>query len=294
MTRVAILFMFASGILGASGAAASFGQSQSNDPQNVVVTGQRETPKTLRKKARDYVRTVGAAPGQLAAARWIDPLCVRVFGLSEELSRRATDRLLARAKAAGARTGPPGCKANFALIFTSDGADMARRLKGPVDGDGPKAIRWWYSVESRSRDGGSAKEARLRMASGDSAGKSTQSQAEGIDALPQSTLSLVSTMQKQALDTAVVIVDVTAAEGVNFDAVTDYASFVGLARLQPTAAPVRNSILALFGDESDRRELSDWDVTFLKTLYQMPLDRTAHRHRQRLIGGIVEVSTPDR
>lgn len=274
---------------------ASYGQTAAAEEPDIVVTGDRKAPEKLRKQASDYVRAVGVAPGSIPAARWIDPVCPRVFGLSEALSARGQKRIRSRALEAGARVGAPDCKANFAVVFTLDGADMTRRLGGPAPIGGVKAVRWWYMVENRSRDGGQGTEADVRVASGDSAGGGSASATiGGLVGTPQSTASLVSTMVKQEVNTAVVVVDVEAAEGVTLDAVIDYTAFVGLARLRPEVSTAGNSILALFGSERDRRSLSDWDLAFLRTLYTLPLDRTAWRHRQQLVGGIVRAETTEK
>jgi hypothetical protein len=275
-----------------SGAAA--GRAVAPKDPDVVVTGDRKAPQKLRKQASDFVRAVGAAPGTVPAARWIDPVCPRVFGLSEALNARGTERIRTRALQAGARLAARGCKANLAVVFTLDGADMTRRLGGPAQVGGVKAVRWWYLVETRSRDGGRGLDLDVRTASGSSSGEgSAPVNGGGFVTIPQTTASLVSTMVKQEVNTAVIVVDVNAAEGANLDAVLDYSAFVGLARLQPDAGTAGNSILALFGSERDRRSLSDWDLAFLKTLYTLPLDRTARRHRQQLVGGIVKGGKPD-
>ena len=49
----------------------------------------------------------------------------------------------------------------------------------------------------------------------------------------------------------------------------------------------------MFGPQADARELTEQDRTFLRALYQLPLDRTARRHRGTLVGEIVSAQTQD-
>lgn len=260
------------------------------EPDTIVVTGDRPDRATIRKAASAFVRAVAVAPGELPAARWVDPVCPRVFGLDERHARRSAERIRARAAAVGARLAGPRCKANFALVFSADGADMARRLGAPPAID-QRPVRWWYGVEVRSRDGMRGTEAPLPWASGDSpGGGSALPSGDGGGALNHYNSSLISTMEIRAVGSVVVVVDVDKASGATLDAVSDYAAFVGLARLRLPPNKVENSILALFDGERGRRAMSDRDLAFLRTLYAMPLDRTARRHRAQLVGGMVKAS----
>jgi len=47
----------------------------------------------------------------------------------------------------------------------------------------------------------------------------------------------------------------------------------------------------MFGAEQEARGLTDWDMAFLRALYQLPLDRPARRHRGILVRDMVTFQT---
>jgi hypothetical protein len=55
--------------------------------------------------------------------------------------------------------------------------------------------------------------------------------------------------------------------------------------------PPVGSILGMFGAEPRASALTDWDLTFLRAVYQMPLDRSARRHRGMLVRDMVDFQT---
>jgi hypothetical protein len=83
---------------------------------------------------------------------------------------------------------------------------------------------------------------------------------------------------------------VRAATGKSLRSVVYFASLVGLAEVR-LGATAPNSILGLFGTESNIGELTVTDQAFLKALYAMNLDRRAEQHRRVLIGGIIRART---
>jgi hypothetical protein len=47
----------------------------------------------------------------------------------------------------------------------------------------------------------------------------------------------------------------------------------------------------MFGAEPQADALTDWDMAFLRSLYQIPLDRNARRHRGMLVRDMVNFQT---
>jgi hypothetical protein len=47
----------------------------------------------------------------------------------------------------------------------------------------------------------------------------------------------------------------------------------------------------MFGAEPQADALTDWDLAFLRALYQIPLDRAARRHRGMLVRDMVNFQT---
>jgi hypothetical protein len=266
--------------------------------EEIVVTGKALSPAEARRQAAEFVDRVGVAAGHVPAARFLDPVCPRVFGLDRTRAGQVEQRLRAHAAAVGAKLGKLGCTANLAVIFTADAGSMVKKIAGrstetlgelaPADraalvaGDAP--VRWWYDTEARGKDG--QREIGMPFL----AGGTTEGGAPlvpGGGTYLQYRSSLVSTLSVRAIRSATVIVDVERASGVPLTAVGDYAAMVGLAEVRQRTA-LAGSILALFDRRQPVRELSDRDRAFLCGLYAMPLDRLARQHRQLLVARMLD------
>lgn len=95
--------------------------------------------------------------------------------------------------------------------------------------------------------------------------------------------SIVSTQVVRALQSATVVIDVEQAEGTPLDAVASYAAMVALAEFRSNPPPPKESILALFDGEMERRELSSNDAALLRGIYTVPPDREAYQQRRQLV-----------
>jgi hypothetical protein len=98
--------------------------------------------------------------------------------------------------------------------------------------------------------------------------------------------SFLSTQLVRALKSATIIVDATKASGTPLESVAAYAALVGLAEIQLDEEVPTNSILGLFAPNGPRG-LTALDINFLRTLYRLPLDRTASMQRGLLVRGLV-------
>lgn len=270
----------------------------STDPDDeIVVTGKALSPAEARRQAAEFVDRVGVATGQVPAARFLDPVCPRVFGLDPVRTGQVERRLRAHAAAVGARVGRPGCTGNLAVIFTADAGSMVRRIArdsharlGEVSSadrqallTGAAPVRWWYDTEARGKDG--QREIGMPFLAGGT-GEGGAPNVPGGGTFLQYRSSLISTLSVRAIRSATVVVDVERGSGVPLKAVGDYAAMVGLAEVrQRTALP--GSILALFDRRQPVRELTDRDRAFLRGLYTMPLDRLARQHRQMLVARMI-------
>jgi hypothetical protein len=279
------------------------GQTSLPEPpqdREIVVTGKLEAPAALRERAGAYVRALGVANGQRAAARWLEPVCPEAVGVSEADARFVETEIRTAAQSLGIKTAKLPCTANVTISFVADAPAVVGRisarapsqfrevpagsLKSLHDGDAP--IRWWYVTELRGKDGRSL-----------SAATPPGVQIDGGYALPtgpnarvlsQYGASTVSTQTARALHSASILVDVERARGVTLGAVAAYAAMVGLAEIRFGAGAAPGSILALFDAPGTPAELSQWDRAFLCELYRLPLDRLARYQRGRLIGALAQ------
>lgn len=245
-----------------------------DDPDAIIVTGTPVTREEAKKRAAEYVRRAGIA--QLKPlARWVDPVCPRTVGVDDAVAAIVNARVRTIAAAAGATVAPADCQANIIIAFSADGRSLARavRKKAPdqfvelapaardrvLDGTG--AIRWWYTTRDESRDGMPISDYYVKLYNS----------------------SIVSTQIVRALQSATVVIDVEQAEGKPLDSVAAYAAMVALAEFRGNPPPPKDSILALFDGEAERRELSSRDAALLRGIYSVPPDREAYQQRRQLV-----------
>lgn len=268
----------------------------------IVVTGQRPTREQARERAVTFVRQVGVARGDIAAARWADPVCPRVLGIARPYAEIVEDRMRAIAEAAGVRVGRGGCQTNITVSFVGDAAALVRQIntqsptrlnevprgerEAMLNGEAP--VRWWYRTEIRSAH-------RMRNAPQgvqtstvpQSPDQSVTSSTIEVESLSQYSSSLISTQGARAIVDANVVIDLDRAEGQSLQAVAAYAAFVAFSEVRPSDPAPAGSIMGMFNPEPGARGLTDWDMAFLRALYQLPLDREARRHRGLLVRDMV-------
>ena len=245
-----------------------------DDPDAIIVSGTPVTRDEAKKRASEYVRRAGVA--QLKPlARWVDPVCPRTVGVADTVAAIVNARVRTVAAAAGAPVAPADCQANIVIAFSADGRNLARavRRKAPEQFaelapvardrvlDGAGAIRWWYTTRDESRDGMPISDFYVKLYNS----------------------SIVSTQVVRALQTATIVIDVEQAEGTPLDSVASYAAMVALAEFRSNPPPPKESILALFDGETERRELSRHDAALLRGIYTVPADREAYQQRRQLV-----------
>ncbi len=274
----------------------------------IVITGERVTREQARSRAADFVRRIGIARGDISTARLVDPVCVRVLGLADAYAAMVANRMRAIAQAAGARMGRSGCEPNVTVSFVGDAGALVRDVirRSPTRFDALPAdarsvlvgddapIRWWYRTDTRSRYNIDRSYSPQAFAAG-TFDAHTQG---GGSPLPQTVPSLnhydssmISTQANRVIVNAYVVIDLDAVEGRPLMAVAAYAAFVALSEVHPSAPPPpAGSILGMFGAERVAA-LTEWDTAFLRSLYNLPLDRNARRQRGMLIRDMVAFQT---
>lgn len=269
----------------------------------INVIGRKIDQAEARREANDFVRRAGVANGDNPVARWVTPVCPRVLGIQDEYAAIVERKVRAIATKADIKTAPLPCKTNIVISFTTDAKAVTQRIatKSPrrlaevpiparpklLKGDAP--VRWWYTTQVIGADGmgttGDSPPSNSGTAEG--GGSSLSLGAPTVQAFSS---SIIRTQAVRALRSATVIVDVNLATGVPLDAVASYAAMVAFAELIPNENPMPNSILGLFGKTSGFNGPTDWDITFLRTLYSIPHDRAGWKQRRMLVGKIVDTA----
>lgn len=282
-------------------------QAPPSDPAQSITVGAILPEKAARDLAVGYVKATGVAAGETPAARWVAPVCPEVVGL-EDVGKRAAEAKIRRvAAAAGAEVAPERCRRNIVVIFSSDGAALARAIverepwrvaslsprarSAVLNGSAP--VRWLYTAEKTDRHGTAERTA------GNAAQAYTPSPGYGggsaiggdMPAMVHYDNSLLSTLTNRVLTSALVIVDTEDAMGRRLESLAAYAALVSLAEIRNADAAPTGSILTLFESSAPPRDLTAQDMAFLRALYRLPLDRQAMQHRGQLVHGITGALT---
>lgn len=273
--------------------AVSASAAHAQGSETIDVYGRK--PEEVRREVESFVRATRVAAEPVA--RWIDPVCPEVLGVSKDIAERVVARVRGIAKDAGIRVGKAHCDGNLLIAFVQNGgsvvkavAKRSQNMFKDVDqaqrswlyeGDAP--VRWWHATQTRTRDG--------QRDNGNDVPPGVQLDGPGGvplggDVHVQYRSSFASTQLVRAIRFATVIIDVDRADGRTLDSVSALAALVGLAELKPSEPPPPGSILSLFADAGPR-ELTPLDANFLRALYKLPLDRTALAHRGLLVKGVL-------
>lgn len=275
---------------------------QPNDP--IVVIGQ--SPEEIKRQANQYVRELNVATTQRQAARWFDPVCPRAAGIDGAYAAMVEKQIRDLARSVGAPLAAPGCKANFAIIFTDDAPALLKKIDGVRLREVPPSslgrlrrgtdpVRWWYTTKPITRSQiptdattsiTSESKSKLSGGGGNSAGGLPSNNQTSYT--HEDRFSRLSTQTMRSLESATVIIQ---ADERPLSALAAYAAFVGLAEIDPGASPT-GSILSLFENSVPLRELTESDRAFLLALYRMRMDQRGEQQRRELVEEIVQAKVP--
>ena len=235
----------------------------------------------LDELVREFVAEVGAPPRRRGLARWHDRLCVGVVNVRPELGQALADRISQVGMELGLDIGEPGCRANAVIVFTDDGAALAdamveesrRAFRIGVSGldrgrgaleefrTAERPVRWWHVSLPVNADTG---QRAVRLAGDVDAFGNPTAPTIGVFAA-----SRLSTQIRDDLKKAMIIVDVDGLGAVNLPQLADYLALVALAQIDPDADTAGfDTILNVFDDPAGVDGLTEWDVSYLTSLYR--------------------------
>lgn len=266
---------------------------------DIVVRGAKLPPEEARREASAYIRGLGVASGTQPVARWRDKACLKVTGIAPELAATVTARMRAVATAARVPIDKPGCTPNLLVTFASDAGAVVREMLqrtmvpfaqvSPAEREalrnGNAPIRWWYGTEVRTKDNMSARGPMPLWTGGNAEGAGSILPDTG-ETLQQFGSTMVGTKAIRVITAANVVIDAKLAEGKTLDTVADYAALVAFAEIRRPDFDGATSVLGTFRPEGPDA-LTERDLSFLRALYKLPLDREARRQRNMLVGALV-------
>jgi hypothetical protein len=262
----------------------SLPRAEDTVPQQPTVTvlGTRDR-EILEQQVDRYVSHVITVPMEGALARWREPVCPLVGGLSREMGEYMLTKLSAFARDAKIDMAGEHCKPNFDVILTAkpDALLKAWAKRDPSifgDAGGMQSrkfirstlpVRVWYNLQLEAIDGGMISTNSPALTAGAQAGGNTA--FEGIPNVTLSKSSRLGWNVAHDLQSVIIVIDTTRAQNVSYGQLAAYIAMVGFIEVRPDAdtgeAP---TILSLFAGSPKPVPpgLSVWDEAILKSLYE--------------------------
>jgi len=253
---------------------------------DVEVTARRETAYAA---ARRFLDEVVETPQDRGLARWDGKVCVGVINMQAAVAQQLVDRVSDRIAELDLPFGEPGCKPNILIVATADGAAAAhamvesrpRAFNTGVGGanlsklqlqafqDSQAPVRWWrLTIPVDSETGAPI----VRLP------------GEGAQLRDVSFASRIRSQDRNLFVRTFIILDMPKMEGVDLNAVGDYVAMVSLAQIDADAdVSGYSSILNLFNDPVGTRQMTEWDHTYLRSLYDAELNE---RHTRSQMGSV--------
>lgn len=243
--------------------------------EDIVVLG---TP--LREQVETFADTVVAPPHGRGPARWSarSGICVGVVNLQRDAAQAMVDRVSEVALELGLPIGEPGCSPNVLIIATDD----APALTAALVERSPNAFRPPYAGSSRSRlqlrrfieTDRPVRWWHISMPVHSETGRMAVSLPGYPPARVRALSSRLTTLIQNDLMRAYVIIDIDQIEGVSFQQLADYVAMVAFAQVDPDAdLSGFSTILNVFDNPNIAYGLTDWDQSYLGSLYGAELNQ---------------------
>ena len=264
--------------------------------EEVLVRGQRmsEIEFDIDVYIRDFIDQVVALPPGGGHARWRYSVCPGIYNLDPTPAQYVADRIALLAREVGLKSGEPGCQPDIMIIFTVDADAVAANMVGEnprlFRPGGPvccmqlgldaldefvasdSAVRWWHVSMPIDPVLGQ---------------RAIQLPEDGIGNYPVIAVQGPSRIHNGVIDKlmrAIVIVDATRLTGTSWQEIGDYLALISLAQVNPKADPSNyDSILNLFSNPAAYTGLTDWDVSYIRALYEINLERLPGLQENQLV-----------
>jgi hypothetical protein len=248
------------------------------DPE-IRVEGRQLDPEQAKKSTSTVLRTLAVKGTTGQVARWQEPICPKVVGISDAAAKVISAKIRKVAEDAGARVGAANCTGNVVVAFVDKPAEVyrayAKRQKlDYVEGGttlqsrlatSTRAVRWWYDVDTRSSSGKKLNQGTDAMMGNLSGGAATTTGAGGDN--DQAT-RLGDNVRSQLLS-ATILVDNAQVLNTPLEPLAAHIAMVAVGAFELPEKPLAvASVVNLFDDGPGSDDLSEWDRAYLTALYQ--------------------------
>lgn len=255
----------------------------------IVVAGEIERASRAEVHGQALDIAVSGNIFETPLARFEDPLCPGVAGLTAETASLMVDRIRQNAQFVQLAVQDDGCTPNFIVAFVDDGQTTLTGLmeenparfqylssveKREMLAPGP--VHVWTDVQTASRDG---------MAIGRGRNLVNAPQVGGWMAH-----SRIYTAIRNDILTVMILVDRAAVRDLTLLQLADYATMRGLVRTRPPREASVPSILSLFQPGSEQANgLTDFDRAYLTSVYAWIPNLPAAAHLGRVAAEMREI-----
>ena len=237
--------------------------------ETVTITAKQR--KLIEHRISTFASSITITARDESLARWSEPICPLVAGMSREGGEFTLARVSRAARDAGAPLAPEKCEPNFLIVLTPKPEELLekwwnRNSRAFNDERGiggikhyiatRRPVRVWYNLTS----GCSGMQSNFVVQEG---GVYPVCVSHRLD-------SRLNWQTVRVITSVIVVVDTTQVAALTAGQLADYISMIGLAQIRENASPGEApTILQLFaGSEAARPAgLSPWDQAFLKGLY---------------------------
>jgi hypothetical protein len=252
--------------------------AQSSAPGEVTVTASRAE---LAPRVLKFVDQIAVRQNDEGLPRWQDPVCPLITGLSRPEGEFTLGRISEIANAAKVPLAGEHCRPNLFIFVTTQPLQllqaMANQKRIVTFGDAtptvvdefiktPRPVRVWYDTSMRTPEGTPPNQGLPNAAQ--LLGGSALAGAPIYNDIDRTSHILLS--KTWSFSYVFVIVDQLRLQAVSRGQFADYVAMVGLADIKPGAhLGNAQTILKLFdgAPQAAPGGLSDWDQSFLKSLY---------------------------
>jgi hypothetical protein len=258
------------------GKASEPSQTHGSSIDTITVEAQRQRIQ-LEHQVSAFLSSILIHHHDWSHARWDSPICPLVAGLSREKGEFMLTRLSLSAREAGAPLDRDDCRANLYIVITSEPNVL---LKKWVKRD-QRMLDDRYGMPAINRFLHSTKPVRIWLNADfvdDSSGAPMSlGSLGGVSLIPMNQHPRGSRLrydEVRSISTAIVIVDSTQLDGVNFGQLADFVTLLGLAEVdQDKDYANAPTIWSLFKNRDRAPDgMSPWDKAFLKALYSTQQD----------------------
>ncbi len=251
----------------------------------------------LRDLVRDFVDEVADPVTGRGLARFNRIVCVGVVNLRRDVAQAMVDRISAVALDAGLDIGEPGCSPNLLVIAAEDGRGLATGLVEAM----PRAFNPGYAGASQSlaalrrfQDSDAPVRAWHVSIPVDTQTGAVAVRMPGHDTAPRIRTpgGLLRTTFRNDFQRAIVIVGIAQAGGLSVQQLGDHVAMVSLAQIDAEADTSRfQTILNVFDNPDATPEMTEWDRSYLRSLYGSELNQ---RHSSHQTGSVGQTMIRDR